>query len=145
LLCLSFSQRILAARRWQWAFSIPQVGLTGSMELLVRPSTQLSGPLQQAICIALPGIGMHCAAGLDAIFNERRQAGGRGLLDYPHANPTDALSIRLTVAARTLEQVGTNRPRLATSATWTSKPLRPPQWKEVLATAFLGREPGLEL
>src|ERR1019366_7248559 len=52
---------------------------------------------------------------------------------------------RLTVAARTLEQGGTNGPRLATSATWTPKPLRPPQLKEVLATTFFRREPGLEL
>jgi len=38
---------------------------------------------------------MHCAAGLDAIFNERMQAGGGGVLDYPHANSTNALSVRL--------------------------------------------------
>lgn len=42
----------------------------------------------------LPAVGMHCA-GLDAIFNERMQAGGGGVLDYPHANSTDTLSVRL--------------------------------------------------
>jgi len=51
---------------------------------------------------------------------------------------------RLTVAPRTLEQGGTHRPRLATSATWTPKPLGPPQPKEVIATTFFGREPGLK-
>ena len=38
---------------------------------------------------------MHCAAGLDAIFNERMEAGGGGVLDYPHANSTNAPSVRL--------------------------------------------------
>src|SRR5215831_9426671 len=38
-----------------------------------------------------------------------------------------------------------HRPRLSTSATWTAKPRRPPQSKEVLATALFGREPSLEL
>src|ERR1700733_1181344 len=51
----------------------------------------------------------------------------------------------LKVAVRTLEQSGSNRPRLAPSATRTPKPLRPPQSKEVLATAFFGRKPSLEL
>src|ERR1017187_9626247 len=51
----------------------------------------------------------------------------------------------LVVAARTLEQGGTHRPHLATSATWASEALRPPQVEEVLATSLLGREAGLEL
>src|SRR5216683_2981312 len=46
-------------------------------------------------CIALPAVGMHCAAGLDAIFNERMEAGDGGVLDYPHANSTNAPSVRL--------------------------------------------------
>jgi hypothetical protein len=46
-------------------------------------------------CIALPAVDVHGAAGLDAIFNERMEAGCRGMLDYPHPNSTDSPSVRL--------------------------------------------------
>jgi hypothetical protein len=38
---------------------------------------------------------MNGAAGFDAIFNERMDAGGGWVLDHPHANSTDAFSLRL--------------------------------------------------
>jgi hypothetical protein len=38
---------------------------------------------------------MHCAAGLDAIFNEGMEASGGGVFDHAHANSTNAFSIRL--------------------------------------------------
>jgi len=38
---------------------------------------------------------MHCAAGLNTIFDEGMEAGGGGVLDYPHANSTNAPSVRL--------------------------------------------------
>jgi len=51
----------------------------------------------------------------------------------------------LAIAVRTLEQGGTNYPRFAKSATRAPKSLRPPQLKEVIATTFFRRKPGLEL
>jgi hypothetical protein len=38
---------------------------------------------------------MHGAAGLDATFDEPMEAGGGGVLDHPHANSTNAFSVRL--------------------------------------------------
>jgi hypothetical protein len=38
---------------------------------------------------------MDGTAGFDAIFDERMDVGGGGVLDHAHANSTDALSIRL--------------------------------------------------
>src|SRR6266567_289810 len=46
-------------------------------------------------CVTLPAVGMHCAAGLNAILNERMEAGGGGVMDHAHANSTNASAVRL--------------------------------------------------
>src|SRR6266849_8108900 len=45
--------------------------------------------------IALPAVGLHRTAGLDTILDKRVEASGGSILDDPHANATNALSIRL--------------------------------------------------
>src|SRR5215471_6703814 len=52
----------------------------------------------------------------------------------------------LEPSAKSIDRCGAGSSSIAvTSATWTAKSFRPPQAKEVLAAAFFGREPGLEL